>query len=152
MNHRTIYLAVTLSFIALASPRLASQETRDSIRTRHTAAQKVKGPSHKGAGSADQPSYHAPAKIDETETRVSEAEGAERFMQLKTQVNADLIRLEDARNIEPSQSSVRASRIDFHVGGSPKLSSGNQIKDSRAQVMGDAQPAPSKSAADSNNK
>lgn len=158
MYHRAIYLAVTLSLIALSPPRLASQDTRDTNRTRETVAQKVKGPSHKDAGPAAQRSYHVPvessraANINETETRVSEAKAAEQFMQLKAQVNADLIRLEDRGNAEPIQNTVRASKSDFHIGGNSAVSSGNLIKESRAQIMGDAPSVPSKSAVGSNNK
>jgi hypothetical protein len=158
MNHRTIYLAVTLSFIALFPPRLAGQDTRDTNRTSQTLAQKVKYASHKGAGSAKQRSYYAPVKsslapnITETETRVSEAKAAERFMQLKAQVNADLIRLEDGRNTEPVQNAIRASKSDFHFGENLTLSSGNLIDESRPPIMGDAPPVPSKSVAGSNNK
>ncbi len=158
MSHRMIYLAVTLSFIALFPPRLASQDTRDTNRTRETVAQKVKGPSHKGAGPAAQRSYHAPvessraAKINKTETRVSEAEVAEQFMQLKAQLNADLIRLEDMGNAEPIQNTVRASKSDFRIGGNLTVSSANLIKESRAQIMSDAPSVPSKSTVGSNNK
>ena len=149
MNQRTIYIAVALSFIALFPPRLASQDTRNKNQKRETVAQKVKGLSHRGAGPAHQRSYQTSAEnwfapdINETETRVSEAAAAQHFMQLKARVITDLIRLEDGGYTEPIQDNARTPKSDFHVGGSSKLSSENQVKESRAQVMGDAPLAPS---------
>ncbi|MHB8652542.1 MAG: hypothetical protein ACYDA9_01555 [Terriglobia bacterium] len=158
MDHRMTYLAMTLSLIAFFPPRLSSQDIKNTNPTKEVLSRKVKGPSHKGASPAAQRSYPAPAetsrslKISESETRVREMESAEQFMQLKDQVNADLIRLEDGKNADPVPSIGHAQKSDFHAAGKTKASSGNHIKESRAQIMGEAPPAPTKSAAGSNNK
>jgi len=158
MNHRMTYLAVTLSLIAFFPPRLASQDIKNTNPTKEALARKIKGPSHKGASPAAQRSYPAPAessrapKISESETRVREMKMAEQFMQLKDQVNADLIRLEDGKNADTVPNIGRAQKSDFHASGKTNAGSGNHIEESRAQIMGDAPPAPTKSAAGSNNK
>lgn len=141
MNHRTIYLAVGLSFIAFFPPRLASQDASKTDHKRETVVQKVKGASHNGAGPAAQRSYHTSAEnwfapdINETETRVSEAAAAEHFMQLKAQVIADLIRLEDGKNLEPARNPVRTPNSDSLIGGSSIACSGKKIKDSHTQTV-----------------
>ena len=158
MNHRMIYLAVTLSLIAFFPPRLSSQDTKNTNPTKEARAGKVKAPSHKNARPAVQHSYPAPAdsssapNINETETRVREAEAAEKFLQLKDQVNADLIQLEDGKNAELIQDSAHAPKSDFHIGGKTKASTVSHVKESRAQIMGEAAPASMKSSVVSNNK
>lgn len=158
MNHRTIYLAVTLSLIAFFPSRLASQDTKNTNPTKETLARKVKDPAHQEARPAAQRSFPAPAessrapKISDSDTRVREMETAEQFMQLKDQVNADLIRLEDGKNAKPNQYIVRAPKSDFQIGKTSKVGSGNHIQESRAQIMGEAPSMPLKSAAGSNNR
>ena len=149
MGYRMIYFVVTLSFIALFPSRFASQDTRDTNWTRMIVSQKAKGPSRQDAWLAVKRCYHAPlenprtAKSNETETTVSEARAAEQFMQLKAQLNADLIRAEEMRNAEPIQNIVRASKADLHIGGYLTGSSDNLIEESRAQIMGDSPSVPS---------
>lgn len=141
MRLRTICFGIALSFIILFQPRTLSQETKQPKIARLSAAQKDKGTTHKVTKPKIE-SGHYPVKSSRTsethdpDPKGHEAEAAEQFMQLKADVYADLIRLEDSKDSDPKSRPVRAGDSMMQPAGSEtvKHASGGSITELPVQA------------------
>lgn len=157
MCHKAINFAVALSFILFLPPRVVSQDTNESNRTRETPTQRGIRRSSKVIGPAVQDGRHALeedtsiAGFKERKEGLSKFKEAKQFMQLKAAVYADLNRLEESKHAKPKRDTVRDGDLDYQSTGNVTVNraNGRPIRKSPAQAKSAILPVSLMSAGDS---
>ena len=131
MRHKAIYFAVALTLMILLQPRVMTQDTNESNRTREPPTPRGMRSSSKVSGPAGQTAHHSSEKssrlatFEESRATLSEFKEAQQFQQWRAVVFADLTRLGKPQRPKPEALAARDADPGHQGAGNAIVSRAN---------------------------
>ena len=151
MRYRAMYFLAALSVIVFSPIRIFSQKTPAAGSPTEAPAKTGKSTPCKATRLVSRSDHHASTKgprlaeASQPEAQLTEAEKADEFMQLREQVNADLIRLEDLNDAKAMPNLVRDGSSGHAVKANVPVSIGNGKRTTELSVQ-ESRAVPSESS------